>query len=699
MNNLEKLLYLSGVSAQYNDYSGQRHDVPFEHRVAALRAMGIDPDNQQAVTQAIFELDAKPWQQWLRPIYVIESPNLVLSFHCHPDKLNEPLTWQLQLENGEINQGQFRPCDLTETGDYYIDGCRYSARQFSLDDHIPSGYHQLTLSDQQSSEQSTLAICPPQCYGSMAQTGADRIWGISCQLYTLRREDNWGIGDFGDLRQLIEHAANVGADMIGLNPLHALCSDDANAVSPYSPSDRRFLNPLYIDVLWAESTLGCANIASLLEASDVKQELNELRELSFIDYQRVNVLKYRGFTALYKDFRDNHLACNSKLAGSFQAFVTKQGQSLTDFCQYETQHNPFSSTFGRDIGFYQFLQWLASEQLISCQQYTQRLGMSIGLMGDLAVGAVGQGCEVSANPDIYLNNITIGAPPDPFTTEGQNWGLPVIDPVKMHQHKFSHFINLLRTNMNNVGGLRVDHAMALMRLWWCLPESSGNGSNSLYVYYPMAQLMALLRLESQRNQCLVVGEDLGVVPPEFREAMRSDGLYSNNLFYFEQHGDHSFKAARHHQTDALLMVTNHDVPPLAQWWSREDIIQRGELGVLTEPEFVAQELEQRNHNKCQLLQWLAEHNALPDGWRLNNIDKAFDAALCEAIHRVNSRSASNLLLIQLEDIQLMATPVNIPGTHLEYPNWRRKQITNTTQLFLNNNALQIFRAVNEERKH
>ncbi|NHN37377.1 4-alpha-glucanotransferase [Pseudomaricurvus alcaniphilus] len=697
MDSIEKLLYLSGVSADYLDYSGTHHTVPRSDRVRVLRACGYSVDSSEAVEQAVYELDAKPWESWLRPQYIVVEGALAISFSCPPDRLDMPFRWQVHCESGEQLSAEFSPSACPETGDYHTNSLRYSARQLPLPQHIPLGYHRLTLECGAQSQDCELIVCPPRCHEPLA---ADtRLWGVTCQLYTLRSARNWGVGDFTDLMELVELSAAQGAHFIGLNPLHASCSDYPEPVSPYSPSDRRFLSPLYIDPEAVPDFNSSKLVRERFTAAACQAELAQLRQQELVDYAAVNTLKYQFFELMYQEFCQRHLAGKTERARDFADFVQRKGEPLQDFSRYETTSNSYASAAVNEPRFYSYLQWLAHSQLQQCQQDSLAAGMQIGLLGDLAVGSVGRGCEVVANPDLYLADVTIGAPPDPLAESGQDWGLPVVNPVTLKGSGFRHFISLLRANMESCGALRIDHAMALMRLWWCLPADEHGPATGLYIFYPLQDLLALLRLESVRNRCLIVGEDLGVVPAEFRTAMAASGIYSNNLLYFEQHNNQYFKPPREHQADALLMVTNHDVSTLADWWNKTDLQRRFELGLLGDENDLQAQLQWRDQEKQKMLNWLAESDSLPENRGATELEPVFDYPLCEAIHHVCAMVNSQLLLLQLEDLQLLQSPVNIPGTYREYPNWQRKQTSNTRDIFSLTQAQQILQLVSKGRKY
>lgn len=686
MTELDKLFYLCGISADYLDYGGQRREVPMIQRQRALRLMGIDPEDPAAVAAAVERLDIDPWRRWLPHYSVVAAAAPVIALRIHPEHLAAAFSWELTLEDGQVLSGDCCPQTLPEIGEYHADGVRYSARQLPLSGLAP-GYHALRVTDGVQSANCRVMACPDHFYAAEAAPG-ERWWGFTCQLYTLRSARNWGVGDFSDLLELLPLAAAAGADLIGLNPLHAPCSDGDAIASPYSPSDRRFLNPQYID---PECEPEWQAVAAELATAAWQERRALLQSAPLVDYEGVNRLKYEALEAMFSVFQREQRKAGTDRGRAFRRFLAAGGSALEGFARYEVRHNAWARRHRSEPQFYAWLQWLASCQLQHCQQRALACGMRIGLMRDLAVGAVGRGCEVEQARGLYLAEASIGAPPDPFAPHGQDWGLPVPHPVRLRESGFRFFIDLLQQNMGACGALRVDHVMALMRLWWCLHDESDN--TGLYVFYPRDELLALLRLESWRHRCVVVGEDLGVVPEEFRQAMRSSALLGNRLFYFEQHHDGRFRAPFELQEDVLLMVTNHDVPTLADWWQGSDLQRRRELGLIADEDALAQQQGQRDTDRRQLLAWLEDNSLLPE-----SVGEHLDMALCSAVHQGCARGASRLLLLQLEDLQLLAEPVNIPGTWREYPNWRRKQAEPAPEIFARPEVQALLAAVDRERR-
>ena len=682
MNNIEKLLYLRGISTEYYSYSGELLAVPWEHRLQLLKEVGDDPTDENAIAASIYKLDAEPWLSWLRPVHIVtKTVSEHIAIRVCPDHYDDVFNWKIETETGENIQGSFKPAELDEVGDYYVETVRYSERRLVLED-LPLGYHQFSLGKQDQQQTTMLIVAPQHCF--KGELDRQKVWGINCQLYTLRSERNWGIGDFTDLQELIGFAAAKGMDLISLNPLHAPCTTEMEIASPYSPSDRRFLNPLYIDPENVPEFFE-SKMADSSSRMPLQSKLSDLRNLELIDYKEVAILKYAAFDQMFRSFQDNHLDKNTERAKEFSNYVEQQNKALLEFAQFEAKYCGLKVESATDLRFHQYLQWLAEQQLLSCQKIAIEAGMSIGLMRDLAVGAVQEGAEVQGNPELYCQHATIGAPPDPLAQQGQNWNLPALDPIAMKQSGYQLFIDMLRANMNSCGALRIDHILGLLRLWWCHPEIE----RGVYVYYPMDDLLAILCLESQRNRCIIVGEDMGTVPNELRAAMATKSVYSNKAFYFEKEHELSFKHPHAHQADALLMVTNHDVPTLAGWWGGIDLQIRAEIGLIDDGPELASMLEFRSQEKRSLLSWLESQQLLPASWSPESsdmanekaIDKSFDFELCSAIILANARSRSRMLLVQLDDLQLLQKPVNIPGTYKQYPNWRRKQKLTTRRLF------------------
>jgi len=509
-----------------------------------------------------------------------------------------------------------------------------------------------------------LMVSPSMAYqGRLAQTDK-QFWGLNAQLYALRNDAQWGIGDFGNLAELIDYAAHAGADFILLNPLHALDISQPDNPSPYSPTDRRRLNPLYIQI----EAVGEYNaLDGELLSQKWQQKRQILNQAHLINYDEVQQLKYAAFEKLYQIFCLDHVKYETPRFKEYLAFIEQDNVALMQFVAMELKLA--SKNFTHDAGFYLYLQFIANEQLQACQLNAKQCGMSIGLIRDLAVGAISHGAEVSANVDFFCDNASIGAPPDPFAEQGQNWGLTPFDPVKLKQHDFSHFIQLVRSNMQSCGALRIDHVMGLLRLWWWpLQDDLGNGS---YVYYPLETLLAIVCLESQRARCVVIGEDLGIVPPEIVACLRDAGIFSNELFYFCK-DYHGFKSPQEHKRQSLMMLANHDVPTLFAWWSGDDLRLRRQLNLIETDDKLQQLLAQRQQEKIQLVDLLIREHGFELPLPTSSVDELeFDSVLLAWIS-VAAKGNAQLFSVQLSDLVADKHGVNIPGTWKEFPNWQRR---------------------------
>ena len=403
-------------------------------------------------------------------------------------------------------------------------------------------------------------------------------------------------------------------------------------------------------------------------------------------------LKLDVLAEMYNYFVAQHLQMKTDRGQAFEKFVLEQCRELLEFAEFEAKRavnnaNPCA----KEPRFYLYTQWLAEQQLAACQAQALQHGMRIGLIRDLAVGSSGEGAEVSLSQGLFCDLTCIGAPPDPLAPQGQNWGFPPMDPLRLRQSAYQHFIELLRSNMAHCGALRIDHVMALMRLWWC-PRDSHRGEGA-YVHYPVDDLFAILRLESQRNRCIVIGEDLGVVPPEVRAYLHSSAVFSNVLFYFEKYDGVHFKRPQHYSKKALAMVANHDVPTLAAWWNISDLQLRLDLGLIDSESEMVEQRNLRLVEKDQVLRLLEEQWLLPENWRGDVMSKAFDLELCLALLKCCARSESQLLAIQLEDFILLEVPINIPGTSRQYPNWQRQLPIDLHELLSSESSVQLMTEV------
>jgi 4-alpha-glucanotransferase len=692
---IEKLANLRGIGDAYHDYRGELRYFSLETKIGILRAMGCAVDDD-AELAAINQLEVTRQRRFLPPVATAHSARIGIDINVAAREFGAAVVWSLILEDGSRRAGTTSTADCAEVWRGEVAGSWITRRRFELPFDVPPGYHELHARIAGgASDRCALIISPPRCYEPAAIRAEARLWGVAVQLYTVRSRQNWGIGDFLDLQLLIRWIASCGAGFIGLNPLHALAPADPQRSSPYSASSRHFLNVLYIAVPAVPGFEECAAVQRRLADPAVGNRLRELRAQPHVDYQGVAELKFEFLALLYQDFRERHLARSSETGGSFREYVAAQGAALQLHAQFDALDRYFRSTTGcasgwtnwpeeyRDVRgsaaarfalehpleveFYAYLQWLAREQLRSAQALTRELGMPIGLYGDYAVGANPSGSETWVDQGSYCLGAEIGAPPDPLALKGQGWGIPPQDPSALRAQRLQGFVRLIRNNMCYYGALRLDHVMSLFRLWWV--PGGQSPTDGAYVHYPLRELLTVLSLESARSSCLVVGEDLGVVPDEMRQAMPEFGMYHYKVLLFEKL-DGRFRRPDEYVKRALATVTTHDMPTLRSYWEGRDIELRRRLNLYPSLEIENAITRERERDREMLLLALRDQGlspALPASG-----SEPFTAELANALHLFLARSPTALVAVQVEDLLGMTDPVNIPGTDREYPNWQRK---------------------------
>lgn len=699
---LDELLDQYGVAKDFIDYSGNTVPIPRNHRLKIIELLGVDPDDVGSVTEALDELKRQQFGQWLPPVAVIaDGEHQSIAVNLPSTELAAPLTWHIATEHGDFIQGEFIGEQLSEEKRLILNNVTISVRRLMLPP-LPSGYHDIVLKNQRQLANMPLIATPSRCYEPQWLLENRKLAGLSLQLYSLRSDRNWGVGDFSDLNTLIQSAVANGVDFVVLNPLHLLDADHPEHCSPYSPMDRRRLNPLYIDPLLEPDFTDNSSLVKQFEDAKFQRRLGKLRAPEFVDYSAVTKLKYGVFSKMFSHFKKHHLKLQTERAQFFLAYIDAQKKQLMEFATFQAKGKLLPFTHAGNPQFHCYLQWLAEKQLENCQQLALQQGMRVGLVRDMAVGGDVHSAEVELNKELFCLNASIGAPPDPLAPQGQNWGLPPLKPAALRQSGYRHVIELLRTNMAHCGALRIDHVMALMRLWWCPNNINGEHSHhgeGAYVFYPVQDLFAVLRLESQRCNCVVIGEDLGVVPPEVRNYMAASGVLSNVLFYFEKYDAVHFKRPEHFPHRALAMISNHDVPTLAAWWNKSDLATRHQIGLISEEEELAAAISARESDLIQILHWLNDSGLLPESWCDFNIHREFDLSLCRAILQANGYSNSQLVSAQLDDLCLTESPINIPGTCNEYPNWRRKLPQTIAGIFSEPESHSLLTAFVQARQH
>jgi (1->4)-alpha-D-glucan 1-alpha-D-glucosylmutase len=535
-----------------------------------------------------------------------------------------------------------------------------------------------------------------RCHTPAAIRTGRRLWGLTVQLYGVRSQRNWGIGDFTDLCRLVELTAAAGGDIVGLNPLHALFPDNPAHISPYSPSHRAFLDVLYIDVEAIPAFATCDASRRRVASPGFQARLQSLRDSAVVDYVGVAQCKFEILRELFSFSRATGGTC---LAG-FALWREARGSALENHARFEAlqahfraedpdvwgwpawpaeYRDPdspavaaFATRHAAAVDWHAWLQWLADEQLAAAAARARELGMAVGLYRDLAVGASPGGSEVWSWQHVFAAGASTGAPPDDLNLLGQNWGLPPFVPHRLRDAGYAPFIDVLRANMKHAGALRIDHVMGLARLFWVpqdVPATEG-----AYVAYPFDDMLGIVAQESVRAGCLVIGEDLGTVPDGFRERLFEAGVLSYHPLMFERYEDGQFRLPADIPPQALVAAGTHDLPTLAGFWCGIDLDVRTALRLFPSEELRQRLIAEREWDRGRLLWALEREHLLPSGISKDPAampELSADAIL--AIHVFLARSRAQLMMIQPEDIFGLIEQINVPGTlEHQHPNWQRK---------------------------
>ncbi len=718
---IERMARLRGIGEAYHDYRGELRYFSLKTRTDILRAMGCAVDDPARLAQQLHELEIARGRQLLPPVAAARGSRIGLDLNVPARDFGAMLRWTVQLEDGSHRDGTISTAELPESWRGDVEGSWITRRRLEVPMDLAPGYHELEVNLAGAVSRCPLILSPAECYEPPAIVEGKRLWGVAVQLYTVRSRSNWGIGDFGDLKHLLRWLAPRGAGFIGLNPLHALAPADPQRSSPYSASSRHFLNILYIAVEDVPDFRECQPALDRVGEPGFAARLDQLRATPLVDYPGVADLKFEILEMLFRHFHERHLTAGTARAREFRAFVASGGELLQLHACFDALDHYLRATLNTASGwlswpmeyrdpkgtavlhfvethplqveFHLYLQWLAHEQLTAAQALARELGMPIGLYGDYAVGSNPSGSETWMDQASYRMGAEIGAPPDPLALRGQGWGIPPQDPFIMESHKFQGFVRLIRNNMRYYGALRLDHVMSLFRLWWVAAGSSP--MDGAYVHYPLEQLMVVLALESVRGACLVVGEDLGVVPDEMRRAMPEFGLYHYKVLLFEKISGR-LRRPDEFIARALGTVTTHDMPTLRAYWEGLDIELRRRLNLYPSVEIQDEVGRERDVDRFTLLAALDEQGLKPA--QPSSPHEPFTADLANALHVYLARSATRLVALQIEDLLGMVDPVNVPGTDREYPNWQRKLTMDVEDMATRSDLDAAFEAIGRARE-
>ena len=667
-HSLAELARAFGVATEYWDWQGNHVIVGASTISAVLSALGVDISDDAAATRSLAAVADRAWRRTLPPIVVCRQGRTAWV----PVHLPDGATVQVWVVLEDGTRREVRQVDHY-VEPRIIDGQPTGEATFEAPGDLPLGWHTVNARIGHDSFSTPLVVSPPVLAlpSALQQRSA---WGLMSQMYSVRSRQSWGLGDLADLADMAAWAAtDLHADFVLVNPLHAAEPVAPMEPSPYLPTSRRFVNPIYIRV---------EDIPEMGYLSSAERQLLEwhaddartLNERDTIDRDAVWSAKVAALRTVF------HQPRSSRRERAFTAFCEREGQGLLDFatwCALAEKHglpwgrwpaelqDPRSSAveslhdqIGDEVEFYRWLQWIVDEQLAAVQRQAKEAGMSIGVVHDLAVGVHPEGADAWGLTDALARRVTVGAPPDQYNQLGQDWSQPPWRPDRLEELGYAPYRDMLRTVLRHAGGIRIDHVIGLFRLWW-IPEGRPT-SEGTYVRYDHEALIGILALEAHRAGALVVGEDLGVVEPWVRDYLRERGILGTSILWFEKDAQGKSLPAEAYRELCLATVTTHDLPPTAGYLAGEHVDLRHDLGLLTRP--VEDERKIDEAARQEVLDMLVERGLLRPG--------APGSEVVEALHRFLSWTPAKLLGVAVPDLTGDHRAMNQPGTDEEYPNWR-----------------------------
>ncbi len=703
---IAELAGMAGIIPEYYDVFGTRRVASIESKKAILSAMGLKVSTAEHVRREIEKMRSWEWLALLDPVTVISVQNQPYHLPMYlelPDGKEQGAEIGLALEDeqGKREEFHFPVGTLQKTEERLIEGRRIARMLLPLP-RKDMGYYRVHLAcshpepvfegGARSLEGSARFIVTPDSCHMPERLQAGKTWGIAVNLYALRSERNWGIGDFGDLKRLLARASGLGAGLVGINPLHAIPNTAPFGISPYSPISRLYRNFIYLDMESVDEVSG------IPPSAGVAEKIESLRKSELVDYEGAASLKRQILEQAFEIFYRDHYQGGSARGRLFREYLQQEGAPLEEFALFcalseymrsehkvsrwpkwpEEYRRPgsaavaaFRNNHEKEVLFFAYVQWLIDCQMAEAADAAASAGMAAGVYGDLAIGAIENGSDGWTYQDVLAEQVTVGAPPDDFNHIGQDWGFPPMIPDRLRQSGYELFIRTIRKNMEHLGALRIDHALGLFRLFW-IPKGM-QPADGAYVRSNAEDLLRIIALESVRNRTLVIGEDLGTITDEARQALHRFGILSYRLFYFERnYPDPSFLPPERYPAMALSAVTTHDLPTLSGYWSGRDLDVKMQLGIISEQAY-AQQKSNRDRDRNLVLKALEELGILPPSMAGGPPGMpAMTPELCRSVHQYLSISPAKLALVSLDDVIGTIDQQNLPGTVAEYPNWRQK---------------------------
>jgi 4-alpha-glucanotransferase len=666
---------LFNVQTAHYDGFGQRVEPPAEAILTVLRILGAPVEKMSDLSAAIRERHQFLWRRVIEPVVTTWEGNPCRIKLRLPSSLADAaVNYEIELEGGAVLRGQCHKDLRSNPVQRCVEGINFVARPLEIPEKPPSGYHRLHLRIGGLAEGS--ACCAPTTYLFVAPFHAygkgvnpAKSWGVFCPVYALGSQTNWGVGDISDLESLLDLAGDLGAGTVGTLPLLAAFLDEPFNPSPYAPVSRFFWNELFLDVSRITELPDCPAAQAMIDSPALQGELQELRASRYVDYRRAMALKRGVLEQLLGCLLDKdserrtqfqRFVASHALAQDYAAFRAKAERERATWQHWQEAHRNGllrPGDYDDDARQYHlYVQWLADEQMQDLGEKTRGGGPALYL--DFPLGVNRDGYDVWRERDTFALAASGGAPPDGFFTRGQNWGFPPLHPEGLRAQGYRYYIHCLRHHLRYAKMLRIDHVMGLHRSYW-VPAGFA-ATEGVYVRYPAEELYAVLNLESHRHKALIIGENLGTVPPHINAALEQHGIRGMHVSQFGVRPD-SQTAMEKPPRHTVASLNTHDTATFAGFITGADIDDRVVLGLLTGPDSAPE------HNYRA-----AQRNALATYLNAAESGAAAPEALLEAWLSALAHSEAELLLVNLEDLWLEPLPQNVPGTWDERPNWMRK---------------------------
>jgi 4-alpha-glucanotransferase len=687
---LRELARSYGVQLDYVGMDGRTQPAPARSLLAVLRALGAEVSSEDDVPAALADRKRAIWKKRVEPVVVAwDGKRHWVEVRVPEGLVSSTVRCRLAFEDGKLREWKgtaLRSVDRAATEGFA------TATVDLIVGTFPTGYHQLDLEFEDGETARVLVVSAPTRSYAVADSRGKRTWGVFCPLYALHRETSWGAGDFSDLEALIDWTAGRGGGLVASLPMLASNFDGPSPIiSPYSPTSRLFWNEFYLDLGRIPEMASCEAARALLASDEAGREVADLRASGLVDYGRQMRLKRRVLEYLAGEVdRDDGRAV------AFREFVFRNPE-VESYAFFQAAGEKFGREWrswpaglGRsdvDLGAYQYhlyAQWQADEQLAGLSAKARDLDLSWYL--DFPIGVDFNSFDVWTHRVAFATGASVGCPPDPVFTRGQDWGFPPLHPDRHRESGYAYLIASIRAHLRHANALRIDHVMGLHRLFW-IPQGA-EARDGAFVSTPSDEIYAILSVESHRHQAWLVGEDLGTVPPEVEGAMRRHDVKGMYVVQYEARPDPD-RPLREAPESTITSVNTHDMPPFAAFWGGLDLDDRKDLGLMT-GETLEKERIARDAQRKALVTYLHA-----EGWMERESPDTAD--VLHALWRWMAASPSGFLLLNVEDFWLETESQNTPNTYDERPNWRRKLRRSFEQFTRDPAVLAILQEVDEIR--